>query len=254
MRFLSGRIFVGLFLLLIGITMILGLLGFDISANRILSYWPLVLIILGLDWVICAFRSGSAAGGRKVIFSSGRFFSGLIILLVGVFYLARKFGYLREIGSEVLWSVLFAVLLIFAGVQLIRGRALSGSGGGRWAFLGGLNVGASTPWKLESGSYFAFMGGIEMDLTRAELPEEETIIDLTAIMGGINVKIPTDLVVVYEGTAILGGVSFKDQADGGIVAGHRSDDTGEGECGKFLRIQARAFMGGIDIKEKKPLS
>lgn len=252
MRFLSGRIFVGLFLLLIGITMILGLLGFDISANKILSYWPLILIILGLDWMISAFRPGSAAGGRKVTFSSGRFFSGLIILLVGVFYLARKFGYLREIGSEVLWSILFAVLLIFAGVQLIRGRALSGSDGGRWAFLGGLNVGASTPWKLESGSYFAFMGGIEMDLTRAELPEAETIIDLTAIMGGINVKIPPDLVVVYEGTAILGGVSFKDQADGGIVAGHRADDIGEG-VDKFLRIQARAFMGGIDIKEKKPL-
>ena len=253
MRFLSGRLFVGLFLLLIGATMILSLLGFDISVNKILSYWPLILIILGLDWMICAFWPGPAVGKRKVIFSSGRFFSGLVVLLIGAFYLARKFGYLGEIGSELLWSILFAVLLIFAGVHLIRGRALSGSGGGRLAFLGGLNVGPSTPWKLESGSYFAFMGGIEMDLTRAELSGGETIIDLTAVMGGINVKIPSDLVVVYEGTAILGGVTFKDQADGGIVAGNRAGDIDEG-AGEFLRIQARAFMGGIDIKEKKPPS
>ena len=250
MRLLSGRLFVGLFLLLIGIAIILSLLGFEVSVREILSYWPLILIFLGLDWMISAFRPGSAAGERKVIFSSGRFFSGLAVFLVGVFYLARRFGYLEKIGSELMWSVLFAVLLIFAGVHLIRGRALSGSSGGRLAFLGGLNVGASTLWKLESGSYFAFMGGIEMDLTRAELPEGETIIDLTAVMGGINVKIPSDMVVVYEGTAVLGGVAFKDQADGGIVAGHRIGEVDEG-AGKFLRIQARSFMGGIDIKEKK---
>lgn len=251
MRFLSGRLFIGLFLLLIGIAIILSLLGVNISAKEILSYWPLILIILGLDWMIAAFRMSSAAGGRKVIFSSGRFFSGLVVFLIGAFNLARKFGYLEQIGPELLWSILFAVLLIFAGFHLIRGRVLSGSGGGRLAFLGGLNVGASTPWKLESGSYFAFMGGIEMDLTRAELPEGETIIDLTAVMGGINVKIPADLAVVYEGTAILGGIAFKDQADGGIIAAHRVGEIEEG-VGKFLRIQARSFMGGIDIKDKKP--
>ena len=48
-----------------------------------------------------------------------------------------------------------------------------------------------------------------MDLTAAEIPDGETLLDLTAIMGGIDVKIPPDLAVVYEGTAILGGSPSK---------------------------------------------
>lgn len=248
MRYLGGRFFIGLFLLALGVAMILNLLGFGVSAREALTYWPLLLILLGLDWVIGSFQAGLAAGERKTIFSSGKFLSGLIVLLIGAFYLARKFGYLKGLKTELLWSVLFAVLLIMAGVNLIRGRALAGQGGGRWAFLGGIKVGSLKSWKLESGSYFAFMGGIDMDLTAAEIPEGETLLDLTAIMGGIDVKIPPHLAVVYEGTAFLGGVTFKDHEDGGIVAGCKVSEPGE-QGGAVLRIQARAFMGGVEIKE-----
>lgn len=252
MRYLSGRLIIGLFLLLLGAAIILNLLGFDISTREILSYWPLLPIVLGLDWLIRSFRYGSAAGERKVIFSLGRFLSGLLVLMVGAFYLARKFGYLTDLKTDMFWSILFAAILIIAGLNLIRGWALAKNSGGRWAFLGGTNVGGSTPWKLDSGSYFACMGGIEMDLTAAEIPEGETLLDLTAIMGGIDVKIPPDLTVIYEGTAVLGGITFKEQEDGGIVASRRIDELDE-PAGKHLHIQARAFMGGIEIKEK-PLS
>ncbi len=250
MRYAGGRLFIGLFLLLLGAVIILNLLGFDIDAREILSYWPLLLVLIGLDWLIRSFRSGSAPGERKSTFIWGRFLSGLVVLMIGAFYLARRFGYLEEFETGILWSILFAVLLIFAGLSFIRGHAAAGSSGGRWALLAGVNVGGSTPWKLESGSYFAFMGGIEMDLTAAEIPEGETVLDLTAIMGGIDVKIPPDLAVVYEGTAVLGGIAFKDQEDGGIVASRKIGEPGEAAAGKFLRIQARVFMGGIDIKEK----
>lgn len=249
MRYLGGRLLLGLFLLILGVAIVLNLLGFDISAREILTYWPVVLILLGLGWLIGSFRVRSSATERKVIFSSGQFIGGLLILMVGAFYLARKFGYLKGLKTEIWWSVLIAALLIMAGLNLIRGRAPAGSGGGRWALLGGINVGGSTPWKLESGSYFAFMGGIDMDLTAAEIPEEETVLDLTAIMGGIDVKLPADLAVIYEGAAILGGITFKEQEDGGIVSSRRVDESGE-QAGKFLRIQARAFMGGIEIKER----
>lgn len=250
MRYLSGRFFIGLFLLLLGAAIVLNLLGFEISTRDILSYWPLLLVVAGLDWLLSSFRSRSAAGERKTIFYPGRFLSGLIIFSIGALYLARKFGYLADLKTDMFWSILLAALLIIAGFNLIRGRALAERSGGRWAFLGGVKVGGSSPWKLESGSYFAFMGGIDMDLTAAEIPDGETLLDLTAIMGGIDVKIPPDLAVVYEGTAILGGIAFKDQEDGGIVASRKIGEPGEAADGKYLRIQARAFMGGIDIKEK----
>jgi predicted membrane protein len=249
-RYLSGRLFIGLFLLLLGVAIILNLLGFDISVRDIFTYWPLLLVILGLDLLISSFRSRTVAGERKTVFSPGSFLCGLIIFFIGVLYLARKFGYLTELKTGVIWSILLAALLIIAGINLIRGLALAERSGGRWAFLGGVKVGGSSPWKLESGSYFAFMGGIDMDLTAAEIPDGETFLDLTAIMGGIDVKIPPGLAVVYEGTAILGGITFKDQEDGGIVSSRKISEPGAAPDGKYLRIQARAYMGGIEIKEK----
>lgn len=249
MRFIRGSLFIGLFLVLLGAAIILNLFGFDINAREILSYWPLLLVLLGLDWLIRSFRSGTAAGERKVVFSLGRFLSGLLVLLIGAFYLARKFGYLTDLKTDIFWSILFAAILIIAGLNLIRGRVLAERGGGRWAFLGGITVGGSTPWKLESGSYFAFMGSIDMDLTAAEIPDGETVLDFTAVMGGIDVKIPPDLAVVYEGTAVLGGITYKDQEDGGIVASRRAEELTE-PAEKYLCIQARAFMGGIEIKER----
>lgn len=255
MRFISGRLIVGLFLLALGAVIILGILGFAVSTCHVLSFWPVIPLILGINWVILSFRSTAAGDGqRKMFFSWSQFITGLIAAVIGVIYLAPKlgsrFGFVENLDRGVFWSILLAVILIMIGISLVRGRAASGGGSGRWAFLGGVNVGGSTPWKLESGSYFAFMGGIELDLTTAEIPAGETVLDLTAIMGGIDVKIPRDLAVIYEGSSILGGVTFKDQEDGGIVAGRKIEHNVSENNDRLLRIQARAVMGGIDIKEK----
>jgi predicted membrane protein len=88
-----------------------------------------------------------------------------------------------------------------------------------------------------------------MDLTAAELGEGETVLDLTAIMGGIDMKLPRDMAVIYDGSAILGGVTFKDQEDGGIIAGRKIEDNISDSATRILRIQARAIMGGVEIKE-----
>jgi predicted membrane protein len=79
--------------------------------------------------------------------------------------------------------------------------------------------------------------------------EGETILDLTAIMGGIDVKMPRDMAVIYDGSAVLGGVTFKDHEDGGIIGGRRIEANINSENKRVVRIQARAIMGGIEIKE-----
>lgn len=255
MRFFSGRLVLGLFLLFLGLAIILRLFGVDISARQVWSFWPVIPLLLGINWMVLSFRSaGAGDGGRRIIFSWGRFVTGLIAAAIGLVYLAPKLGprfeFLANLDMKVFWSILLAAALILFGLSLIRGRAASGGNAGRFAFMGGVTVGGSTPWKLESGSYFAFMGGIDIDLTTAEIPGGETVLDLTAFMGGIEVKIPPDLAVIYEGSAILGGVAFKDQEEGGIIAGRKIEHNVGENTGQLLRIQARAIMGGIEIKDK----
>jgi predicted membrane protein len=69
-------------------------------------------------------------------------------------------------------------------------------------------------------------------------------------MGGIDVKIPPDLPVVYEGSAVLGGVTFLNQDDGGVIASRKVEHNIKSGDTRLLRIQARAILGGIDVKEK----
>lgn len=252
MRLISGRLIIGLVVLLIGVLLLLSNLGIGVEVNLgslLRTYWPVIPLILGLNWLVLSFGSSKYGEEKKIYFSWGQFITALIVLAIGIFFLGRNLGLFSDIDTRIFWNVLWPVILILIGINLLRGRAFSSGGGGRFAFMGGANVGGPQPWKLESGSYFAFMGGIEMDLTAAELADGETLLDLTAIMGGIEIKIPKDMAVIYDGSAILGGVTFKNQEDGGIIAGRRIEENISDSTEKILRLQARAIMGGVEIKE-----
>ncbi len=250
MRFISGRLIIGLAVLVIGVVLLLNNLGLgiEIEVREILRLWPVIPLILGLNWLFMSFGSTKGSAGKKVFFSWGQFFTALIAIAVGVIFLGRNLG-LFEVDTTLFFNLLWPVILILIGFNLLRGKTQSSGRGGRFTFMGGANVGGGEPWKLEGGSYFAFMGGIEMDLTKAEVPEGETVLDLTAIMGGIEVRIPRDMAVIYEGSAVLGGVSFKDQEDGGIIASRKIEQNIDKLNGRRVRIQARAIMGGVEIKE-----
>ncbi len=250
MRFLSGRLVIGLAVLVLGVILLLNNLGvgIEIETRQVLRLWPVIPLILGLNWLFLSFGSTESDKGKRVFFSWGQFITALITIAIGVVFLGRNLG-LFEVDTSLFFNIIWPVILILIGISLLRGKAHSSGKGGRFTFMGGSNVGGAESWKLDSGSYFAFMGGIEIDLTNAEVPEGETVLDLTAVMGGIEVKIPKDLAVIYEGSAVMGGVTFIDQEDGGIVGGRSAEYNITESASRKVRIQARAIMGGVEIKE-----
>lgn len=92
------------------------------------------------------------------------------------------------------------------------------------------------------------MGGIELDLRHAVIPDGETYLDLTAIMGGIEIRVPAGIPVVAEGFAILGVVDFFGKGSGGIFGSTRSEEADHERSPRKLVIQGRTVMGGIDVK------
>lgn len=87
--------------------------------------------------------------------------------------------------------------------------------------------------KFEGASLDAVFGGITLDLRDAKLGSE-TVIEASAIFGGITVLVPKDVVVKIKPTSIFGGVS-----------NHYSKDTG---AKKVIYMDAFCLFGGIDIK------
>jgi hypothetical protein len=89
---------------------------------------------------------------------------------------------------------------------------------------------------FRGGKASAILGGLEIDLTQAKLKDNQATIELSAILGGIDVFVPREWKVIVDSSAILGGVDDK----------HRpaSADTDQ----PTLYVKATAILGGIDIK------
>ncbi len=79
------------------------------------------------------------------------------------------------------------------------------------------------------------MGGVELDFTEAELPPGLTELNIFAVMGGCDIKVPAGLDVEVTGVPILGGVENNSRGN-----------TGSG--GPLLRIRAFVVMGGVEVK------
>jgi hypothetical protein len=196
----------------------------------VVKYWPIFLIGWGLNR-ITAQKTGSDL-----------FFGGLIALL-GVLFLGNNLE-MFEFNLSWIWAAFWPVLLILAGVNLLLGTR--GGGKSNWAVLGGVDKTQSS-WKLENDNYLALMGGIALDLSKAVIEREEYTLNCTAIMGGIDIKVPNNVNVTCEGNAILGGIDFFGEGNGGIFGTTKSERIVE-QANITLHITGRTIMGGIEIK------
>ncbi|HHV61439.1 MAG TPA: cell wall-active antibiotics response protein [Firmicutes bacterium] len=240
-----GSALLGILILALGVIWLLnnfGVTHIDVG-DLFATYWPLFLIIWGLDALTRGFTCSVGGDVRKRRSCPGNL-TGWFLLVAGIAILGRNIG-LYELDLSVFWKVFWPVVIILIGWNLLR--TASSSGGAHWAVMSGIEL-KTKGWNLKDGSFVAFMGGVDMDLTVAHIPEGETILDLTAIMGGIDVRVPSDLHVECEGTAILGGITVFDEEAGGVIASRRFEHKGAEGSPRKIRVRARTLMGGIEIK------
>ncbi|MDD4335327.1 MAG: cell wall-active antibiotics response protein [Desulfotomaculaceae bacterium] len=238
----GGSFLLGIAIIALGVVLLLNNFNIiDVSAGYLIStYWPLLLVLWGIDLLLPGAGSRSFKPGRK----SGALITGLILIALGLLVIGHNLD-LYELDFSFFWSLFWPVVIILIGWSLLR--STSGSDGFHWAFMSGIEL-KQKGWKLEDGSFFALMGGIDIDLNTAEIPEGEVRLNVTAVMGGIKIIVPPGTTVEYEGTAVLGGVKFFNEDSGGIIAVRKSEYKGDPESGTKLILRCTAIMGGIEIK------
>ncbi|HAI85488.1 MAG TPA: hypothetical protein DCL63_00680 [Firmicutes bacterium] len=288
----SVSIVFGIVLVLLGVVFLLNNLGVTrISiGDMIETYWPLVLVAVGLSAVLKPRGDeggrndsrvsgdderrgeGRDDGSRPVRAGSpdevspcdqaaepagpcqsescratGPNVGGWILIGLGVLILAAN---TRFWGFDLsrLWGTFWAVVVILVGWSVLRSSPPEGTAGRtQWVVMSGLDQRA-TGWPLRSGSYVVVMGGAQLDLRVADIPDGETYLDLTAIMGGIDIIVPPDLSVECEGTCVLGGVTVLGQSSGGVVATRTFFREGAVGSTKRLQVRCRAIMGAVEFK------
>lgn len=97
------------------------------------------------------------------------------------------------------------------------------------------------PWiPARKNTAVAFLGGIELDFREARLPAGETEVACFATMGGIDIVVPPDVVVISSGMGFMGAFE------------HHAEDADLPDDAPVLRITGFAFMGGVDVSVRYP--
>ena len=144
-------------------------------------------------------------------------------------------------GPYLIWGLLGAAAIVVASVFLSQTTsATSGvllADGSRIqtsAILSGRNQEIEFD-SFVGGELNAVMGGMELDFRESSIEGDLAILDLFVMMGGIQMRIPSDWVVVNEMTVIMGGIE------------DRTNVT-DREGAKRLVLRGTLLMGGLDIR------
>lgn len=187
------RIAIGIILMSIGALWLLrnfGILrGFDLWG----ILWGLFFIWLGATVV--------GPRGRGV--GSARLTLGSVLLLLGAISLVDGVGLLSfSLGSLI--SSFWPLILVILGLALLRegnrqsgDHAISPDHIRHDSIFGDFKL-TEPGWKLQHVYASTVIGDTKIDLSKAQIPEGETIIDLRAVISDIDLWVPTELPVALE--------------------------------------------------------
>lgn len=213
---LSVKFVIGVFFTLLGILLTLANFGFA-DADRYLPYWPLFLIAIGL---------------LKLQDRDNR--------IPAVFFIAAGALLLLFTTDWVRFSIfdLWPVALIVAGLAIVahafgfRAPALAAGSDSTLLCVLGVRKEAVTARNYRGGRIIAFMGGCELDLTRADMENVPAELEIVAIWGGVEIKVPEGWEVTGNVLPIMGGADIRTKAPGG----------------RKLIVNGVVIMAGVDIK------
>ena len=214
---LSVKFVAGVFFTLLGILLTLDNLDL-IDADRFLAYWPLFLIAIGLlklqdrDNRIPAIFA-IAAGALLLLFTTDWVSFSIFdlwpvaLILAGLAILAHAFGFRPSAITANSDSTILAVL--------------------------GVRKEKVTSRNYRGGRIIAFMGGCELDLTHADMENGPAELEIFAMWGGIEIKVPEGWEVTGNILPVMGGADVRTKAAPG---------------GRKLVVNGFVMMAGVDIK------
>ena len=209
----------GSIVLLLGVAALLGSLNLINFGELWSTWWPSLLII-----------------GGVLLFIHNRkdYLWPLILVVVGVLWQSDMLFENIEVN---IWQIFWPLVLIAIGWSILvnrtGSRATTSNDESVSAILGGTET-KNTDKDYRGSRVTTIMGGSVIDLRHAHIKKEATI-EIFALMGGIELRIPEGWTVKTSVLPVLGGVedkSVRALKDGAPV----------------LNVVGNVILGGVEIK------
>jgi hypothetical protein len=224
-RRINGRLVAGALLIFFGVLFTLDNMGV-LDAGDVLTYWPVILIAVGLLKIVLPPHEGH----RKI---------GWVLLALGVFFQLQALGLTRMRSAWPFILVVIGGFLVWRALGRSAGPPAAGSSSqlSEFAVMGGVHrVVESSDFR--GGEATAIMGAVELDLRGCTIVTSPAVIDVFALWGGIEIVVPPEWKVDVKAMPILG--AFENKA--------RSSVRDSSVPAPELVIRGTAIMGGVEIK------
>jgi hypothetical protein len=215
------RLVFGFLIMAAGVLITLDNLGF-VDAGDYLRFWPAALVVVG----------GLKLAERNVIGPGS--LGGWLWVGAGAALLLWTLDFASPFSLLPLVLVVVGARLVWHTFAPRPSRGARPEGFVEGVAVLGANVRSSSSPSFRGGDLNAFMGGVELDLREAAIEESPAVIDVFAMWGGIEIKVPERWNVDPRVTALLGG--FEDKTRGSADAQER------------LVVRGLVLMGGVEIK------
>ena len=215
-----GRMAIGLVFIAVGLLLTLDQAGV-LKAAGLFRWWPLLPVGIGLVKLRQPLADGQRANGVALVVI------GSLFLFVNVLSWDKGWPLLMVgAGALLLWDAArpAAASLAKSETSLLQEVAVMG---------GGKKTVHSTAFR--GGYITAVMGGLHLDLRTTRMEGRQAVIDVVAVWGGVELKVPEDWVVESQVLPIMGGYENKAKV---LV---QSDEAPR------LLVRGYAVMGGIVI-------
>jgi predicted membrane protein len=228
---LNGRLILGVCLMVLGALWTVDNLDL-MDADPILRWWAVVPVVIGL------MKLTGVGMEKQPAF-------GLFLTIVGGLFILGEMDVVN-VNLGIVWPLMF----IFIGARIMM-RAVRGQEGGEsssdasdfvrsFAVMGGITR-RNESQAFRGGELTAVMGGVQLDLDDAKPADGRAVIDVFAVWGGIEIRVPEDWRVEVEATPLMGGVESNSRLAPGV------------EPVGTLVVRGFVMMGGVEVKNT-PLS
>lgn len=225
----NNKVTIGVILILAGLFLVIRNTGlFPDFIDHIIFSWPMLLVAIGLVMTLGASEKTA----------------GVIVMSVGGFFLIPTIFHETFHAYNMFWPSIFIIVGIIFIVTKRKGWNAGISKGIQGddyidyvnVFSGGERQIVSENFK--GGKVTAVFGGMELDLTKAQLAPGRNELEIACVFGGATIIVPHDWFVIIEVTPILGG--FSDIRK--LSPGRTIDPT------KQLVIKGAVVFGGGEVK------
>ncbi len=229
----DGLPLIGVFFIGLGLVFLLDRLNIIPHEWRnIIISWQALLIFIGF---INIFRNHAR-------------FPGIILILIGTAFILPNIVNIPFTASQLVWPVVLIVVgiaILFKAKnikpQLVfnpnqKSNNFSEKIDEVAIFGGGKRI--ITTQNLKGGNITAIFGGLEIDLSDAEIQDDVIVLEIAAIFGGATLIVKPEWDVQIQVASILGGFSDKRKV-------YKNEKK---ECAKKLIIKGAAIFGGGEVK------